>query len=846
MAKNLFVPLFGDYSVIGRAVGFVFRTFRIVFGSLVIFFCLPALAGLFILWIILPFLAIYFGGLWGLAAVLLLWGLYTALSLGRPEGTVSEVARPEQALTHEARRVLSPLSVGNTGEFLDQLFCHPETKKVLRCLAFNSAEFRRRLFRLTLPAFGIEEILERAVKACREVEAESQGPSTMRRGASKPCDYIKVPHLLLAVLEFEKIRRLLRDLDLENADVLESVLWLEEKKSLRPRFFWEEDFTFLEGRGIFLGSDEAVLRRLSYGRDWRGRPTPTLNKYSEDLTLKALKGKLPLVVGKEEAMRGLLEGLSRTEARGVFLIGGAGSGKTTLVKGLAQRIIKGQVPEELRFKRLVSLDIARITGGAEVAAEANRILVEILEEAKRAGNVIIFVDEAHNLAASFGEGVEAVSAFSAFEPYISQGLPFIGATSTADFKKYIEPNTAFARTATVVEVPEASEREALAVLKAAALEIEQAQKITISLPALREAINLSKRFITERVFPDKAVSLVDEAAAVVKSLGREVVTPEDIATVVSVKTKIPVGRITEAEAERLLRLEDEIHRRIVDQKPAVEALANALRRARVAVRSEKRPIASFLFVGPTGVGKTETAKALADVYFGGEKNIVRLDMSEYQERDTLSRLIGAPPGEEGARSGGQLTEAVRRNPHTLVLLDELEKAHPDILLLFLQVLEDGRLTDSLGNTVDFSQTIIIATSNVGTRIFQRVDDTLSFEEARELVFEEARRVFRPEFLNRFSGVVVFRPLSPSEVRKVAKLLLSEMKDRLEEEQGITIAPSAELLDWLAREGYSREWGARPLRRLIEEKVEAPLAKKILAGEIKKGDRVALSRDFLKY
>ena len=827
MAKNLFAPLFGDYSIIGRAVGFVFRSLRIILGSLVILLCLPTLGGVFVLWIILPFLAIYFGGIWGVAAILLLWGLYTVFFLGKPEGGIFEVARLEQALTREARRVFSFLVVGRSGEFLDQLLGHSETKKILARLALDPAEFRRQLLGLTLPAFGVGDVLEGAAAVCQKMESF----------------YIEVSHLLLAVLGFEEVQKFLRGLDLEYADALESVLWIEEKKNRRPKFFWEEDFIFSEMGGLWLGSDESARRRLSRGRDWRGRPTPTLDKYSEDLTLRALRGELPLVVGKERAMQRLIEGLSRTEARGVFLIGGAGSGKTTLVKGLAQRIIKDQVLDSLRFKRLVSLDIAKVTGGAEVAAEANRVLAEILEEAKRAGNVIIFVDEAHNLAASFGEGEEAISAFSAFEPYISRGLPFIGATSTANFKKYVEPNTAFVRTAAVVELPEASEREALAVLKVVAWEIELAQRVVVSLPALGEAIALSKRYITERVFPDKAVSLIDEAAAVVKSLGRGVVTPEDIVAVVSAKTKIPIGKITQAEAEKLLRLEEEIHRRIVDQEPAVKAVSDALRRARVAVRSEGRPIASFLFVGPTGVGKTETARALADIYFGGQKNIVRLDMSEYQERDTLSRLIGAPPGEEGARAGGQLTEAVRRNPYTLVLLDELEKAHPDILLLFLQVLEDGRLTDSLGHTVDFSQTIIIATSNVGTRIFQRVNGSLSFEEARELVFEETRRVFRPEFLNRFSGIIVFRPLSPAEVRVVAELLLAEMAKRLSE-QGIIIEPTAALLDWLAKEGYDPKWGARPLRRLIEEKVEAPLAKKVLAGEIRKGDKVTLSCELL--
>jgi ATP-dependent Clp protease ATP-binding subunit ClpC len=632
-----------------------------------------------------------------------------------------------------------------------------------------------------------------------------------------------------------------------------------------------------------------------------------LERYSVDLTEAARQGKLDPVIGREEEIKRVMQILNRRTKNNPVLIGEPGVGKTAIVEGLAQKMVQGDVPDSLKGKRLLALDIAAMVAGSKFRGEFEERMKAVLDEIKQAqGEVIIFIDEIHQVVGAGSAEGSAIDASTMMKPALARGeLRCIGATTLDDYRRYIESDPALERRFSPVYVEEPSVEETIEMLKGLRPRYEAHHKVKITDDALEAAARLSHRYITSRFLPDKAIDLIDEAASrhvieaqmlppelrqlqeEVQRLKREeeaaatrgeyeraanlkaerlrkeeelaqaraqwaqkhhidlVVDAEDIAQVVSQATGIPVARLMEGEDEKLLHLEERLHQRIVGQDEAVQAVANAIRRARAGLKDPKRPIGSFIFLGPTGVGKTELAKALAELLFDDEEAMVRIDMSEYQEQHTVSRLIGAPPGYVGYEEGGQLTEAVRRRPYRVILFDEVEKAHPDVWNILLQVLEDGRLTDGHGRTVDFRNTIIIMTSNLGTEEFQRPafgfiaqakPSQAEKERLKEAAERALRQTFRPELLNRIDEIIVFDPLTEEDLKQIVELMLKDLRERLQERGlGLELTEAAKAA--LVREGYDPNFGARPLRRTIERRIANPLALQVLAGQFQEGDTV---------
>ncbi|MBE3571985.1 MAG: ATP-dependent Clp protease ATP-binding subunit [Moorella humiferrea] len=645
----------------------------------------------------------------------------------------------------------------------------------------------------------------------------------------------------------------------------------------------------------------------------RAGQTPTLDQFSRDLTRLAREDKLDPVIGREKEIERVIQILSRRTKNNPVLIGDPGVGKTAIVEGLAQRIVQNQVPEVLRDKRVVALDMSGMVAGTKYRGEFEERFKRVMDEVRAAGNVILFIDELHTLIGA-GAAEGAIDAANILKPALARGeLQTIGATTIDEYRKHIEKDAALERRFQAVMVGEPTVEETIAILKGLRDRYEAHHRVKISDEALEAAARLSDRYITDRYLPDKAIDLVDEAASRVrlkvytapddvkklearleelekekaaavhaqefekaaalrdeekkikeeleakkgewqkeKGLEKSVVTAEDIAQIVSSWTGIPVTQLAQEESERLLRLEEILHQRVIGQDEAVRAVARAVRRARAGLKDPKRPIGSFIFLGPTGVGKTELARALAEALFGDEDAMIRFDMSEYMEKHTVSRLVGAPPGYVGYEESGQLTEAVRRRPYSVVLFDEIEKAHPDIFNVLLQVLDDGRLTDAKGRTVDFRNTVIIMTSNIGAGTIKRESlgfkastsevAAESYEKMKKHIMEELRRTFRPEFLNRIDEIIVFHALSKEDIRKIVDLMLADLNRRLEDNK-LTVEVTDEAKEILIKEGFDEAFGARPLRRAIQTLIEDQLSDEMLAGKIAPGDKVrAVARD----
>jgi len=645
------------------------------------------------------------------------------------------------------------------------------------------------------------------------------------------------------------------------------------------------------------------------------KKTSTLDECGTNLTQLAAQGKLDPVVGRQKEVERMIQILSRRTKNNPVLIGEPGVGKTALAEGLAQRIVNNDVPDSLQGKQVLTLDTGSLLAGTKYRGEFEERLKKIIEEVRASKDVILVIDEVHTLVGA-GAVEGGLDAANILKPALARGeLQCIGATTLDEYRKYIERDAALERRFQPVMVNEPSVEETIEILYGLRDRYEQHHKLTISDLALEAAAKLSDRYISDRFLPDKAIDLIDEAGSRVrilnskvpstaKSLNKElrqvqkdkedavvlqefstavkmrtreleiqtqiwaliqdedpnstdtkcnpVVDEEDIAHIVASWTGIPVSKLTESESEKLLQMEDILHQRLIGQEEAVKAISRAVRRARVGISNPNRPIASFIFSGPTGVGKTELAKSLAAYFFGSEEAMIRLDMSEYMERHTISKLIGSPPGYIGYNEGGQLTEAVRRRPYTVVLFDEIEKAHPDVFNLLLQILEDGRLTDTKGRTVDFRNTLLIMTSNVGSKVIEKGGGGLGFEFSenqadaqyrciRSLVNEELKVYFRPEFLNRLDEIIVFRQLTKDEVKQISSILLGEVCSRLTE-QGITLEVTERFKDRLVEEGYDPSYGARPLRRAITRLLEDCLAEEILSGRIKDGDTVVVDTD----
>ena len=579
------------------------------------------------------------------------------------------------------------------------------------------------------------------------------------------------------------------------------------------------------------------------------RDTPTLGQYGLDLTAAARDGSLDPVVGRESEVEQTLEVLSRRTKNNPVLIGEAGVGKTAIVEGIAQRIVGGEVPRALADRRVVALDLAGLVAGTRYRGEFEERLKSVIDEVRGAkGQVLLFIDELHTVVGA-GSGDGAMDASNMLKPALARGeLHVIGATTMDEYRKHIEHDPALERRFQPIVVREPSVETTIAILAGLRDRYEAHHEVRITDEAVHSAAELSDRYITARFLPDKAIDLIDQASARVRLRARAEeepadasrdhetpeVTAEDVAQVVSRQTGIPVAQLTEEERDRLLRLEDHLHERVIGQDEAVAAVAEAVREARAGLADPQRPTGSFLFLGPTGVGKTELARALAEALFGDEDRLIRFDMSEFQERHTVSRLLGAPPGYAGYEEAGQLTDAVRRNPYSLILLDEIEKAHPDVFNTLLQLLDAGRLTDGQGRTADFTHTVVIMTSNIGADKILAAGGKV--ESLRDELHGDLRAHFRPEFLNRIDEIILFRSLDRAQLENIAELQLGQVRRRLAG-QDITMDVSRDAVGWLASAGYQPEFGARPLRRAIRAQLDRKLSRMLLSGELSPGDTV---------
>ena len=660
-----------------------------------------------------------------------------------------------------------------------------------------------------------------------------------------------------------------------------------------------------------MGEDPAQYREeIQRGRNEEATLTPTLDQYSRDLTAMARAGRLDPVIGREKETERVIQILCRRGKNNPCLIGEPGVGKTAIVEGIAQSLVNGNVPDIVADKRLVSLDMSGLVAKSKYRGEFEDRIKKVINEVETAGNVLLFIDELHTIIGAGGaEG--ALDASNILKPALARGdVQVIGATTIEEYRKYIEKDAALERRFQPVQVEETTEEESIEILKGLRKLYEKHHHVQITDEGVEASVRLSARYVNDRFLPDKAIDLMDEAAAKARlgmmhgsdemmQLNREihqteldmehalqegdiekartwketreslqasreklekknrrvsknkvpVVGENEIADVVAGWTKIPVSRLTESEASRLQKLEETLHKRVIGQEEAVSAVSKAVRRGRVGLKDPKRPIGSFLFLGPTGVGKTEVSKALAEAVFGNEESMIRVDMSEYMEKNSVSKMIGSPPGYVGHEDGGQLSEKVRRNPFSVILFDEIEKAHPDVFNILLQVLDDGHITDSQGRKVDFKNTIIIMTSNAGAQSIiepkklgfgAKEDEKQDHERMKASVMEEVKRIFKPEFLNRIDETIVFRALNKDDMKKIIGIMVRDLQKRCKEQLQIDLVVREAAKEFIVEKAYDRKYGARPLRRKLQDEVEDRLADALIRGEIHTGDRVIVT------
>ncbi len=775
---------------------------------------------------------------------------------------------------------------------------------------------------------------------------------SIRQAKKLKSKYVDTEHLLLGLTDEEIASRILKDLGIKPQDVKDYIKQNVvrgqkeiEEPELSPRAKKVLETAFYEARDLghsYVGSEHILLALIKegegmaahiltkYGIDhpkaqrrviraigkgrlaYKKSPTPTLDRFSRDLCALAQEGKLDPVIGRVDEINRVIQVLSRRTKNNPVLLGEPGVGKTAIAEGLAQRIVNENIPETLKDKRVLALDLSGVVAGTQYRGQFEQRLKQIMKEiTSQKRNIILFIDELHTMVGA-GAAEGAIDASNILKPTLARGeLQMIGATTLKEYRKYIERDAALERRLQPILVNEPSPEVAQEILKGLRDRYEAHHKVKITNEAINTAVELSTRYIQDRYLPDKAIDLIDEAAAKVRLLAisapeklkelkkdilrlrkekaalhkarnkRKVletdkvlrekeaerkkleevwkqskavslpkVTSSDIEEIASMWTGIPVTQLAEEEAQRLIKLEKRLHSRIIGQNEAVRAVSEAVRRGRAGLKDPNRPIGSFIFLGPTGVGKTELTRALACYLFGDEKALIRLDMSEYMERHTVSRLVGAPPGYVGYEEGGQLTEKVRQKPYSVILLDEIEKAHPDVFNILLQILEDGRLTDSKGRTVDFKNTVIIGTSNLGSNIifnyqqkgvgFERKSDTEeakeNYEEIKKELMMQLKKTFKPEFLNRIDEIIVFHSLTKKQIRQIVDLMIRDVRLLLRG-QGIELELTQKVRDQLAEEGYDPQLGARPLRRLIQKKIENSLSLGLLSGRFEKGDKI---------
>ncbi len=744
--------------------------------------------------------------------------------------------------------------------------------KVLENQAINAEKIKNEIIDLIGKEEKIEETLGFTPRTKRVLE------NSYLEAKKVGYDYIGTEHLLIGMLrEGDSIAvRILLNLNLDLPKIYNEIVGVVNE----------------------LENATGIKSNNSKNTSKSNNGTPTLNQFGEDLTQKAKNGKLDPVIGREKEIQRMIQILSRRTKNNPCLIGESGVGKTAIVEGLAEKIAIGDVPEILRDKRVVSMDISGMVAGAKYRGDFEERIKKALAEVKKCENIILFIDEIHTIVGA-GSAEGAIDAANILKPMLARGeFQLIGTTTIEEYRKYIEKDTALERRFSPINVPEPSKEDTIEILKGLRDKYEAHHNVKITDEAINSAVELSVRYINDRFLPDKAIDLIDEAASkarlneyiepeLIKKLQEEIeklkndkeeailnqkfekaaelrdkeaklqeklekeelkwknkntkmivtINDENIAEVISSSTGIPTDKINKTENQKLKNLEKMLHERVIGQNEAVEAVAKAIRRGRVGLKDPNRPIGSFLFLGPTGVGKTELSKAVAECLFGGEKDLIRIDMSEYMEPHSVSKLIGSPPGYVGFEEGGQLTEKIRRKPYAVILLDEVEKAHPDVMNILLQILDDGRLTDSNGRTVDFKNTVIIMTSNIGARLItdkknlgfgnSAIEDTLKeYENTKKDVMAELKKEFRPEFINRIDEVIVFHKLNDDEIKQIIDLMLKQVQNRLKE-QNINVVIDESVKELIAKQGINKSFGARPLRRTIQNLVEDNLAEAIL-------------------
>lgn len=719
--------------------------------------------------------------------------------------------------------------------------------------------------------------------------------NSFREAKKQGNDYIGTEHLLIGIMR--------------EGDSVAARIMLD--LNVNPQKLYNEIAKIMSDDEAISGSNKNA--NYKFGGSYN--QTNTLNQFGTDLTKKAIEGKLDPVIGRKEEIERVIQILSRRTKNNPCLIGEPGVGKTAVVEGLAQKIVSEDVPELLKGKRVVSLDISSMVAGAKYRGDFEERIKKCLNEVKKAGDVILFIDEIHTIVGA-GSAEGAVDAANILKPLLARGeVKVIGATTLNEYRKYIEKDSALERRFSPVTVSEPTFEDTIKILEGIRDKYEAHHNVKITEEAIQASVELSMRYINDRFLPDKAIDLIDEAASKIRmkvytqpdsmkqleaelentlkekedavhmqnfekaaklrdkqheleeKLNKEkkkwenknsksiiTLTEEDIAEVISSWTKIPVKKLTQDENEKLKNLENTLHERVIGQNEAVEAVAKAIRRGRVGLKDPNRPIGSFLFLGPTGVGKTELSKALAEALFGKEESIIRIDMSEYMEGHSVSKLIGSPPGYVGYDEGGQLTEKIRRNPYSVILFDEIEKAHPDVMNMMLQILDDGRLTDSNGRTVDFKNTVVIMTSNIGARLItdkktlgftinaeENTENKKEYEATKKDVMAELKKQFRPEFINRIDEIIVFHKLQKDEMRKIVDIMLQQVAKRMKS-QNMEIEIEDNVKDIIIEKGIDSNYGARPLKRTIQNMIEDKIAEAILEGKIKKNKKAKISVD----
>ncbi len=783
MIKLLFAPLFHDSSYIGRGLSIIFRMGRILIGLFAFAMATVLMIAVAIYWLLLPMLAVMDMPQL-LSRVLFLSGLGIFVI---------------HVFTHPHKRVWS---IRQPADFWQASTVKKEDlsfkrllldREVVSLLSNLEIEVSR------LPDLQIADVEQLAKKAFELAKAS---------GAQYITPYY---YFVAQIQEIPNMDQFLLKMDLNLEDFSQALFYLEKKRqNWRKVFIWDGDFAIHHLKGV--------------NRGWLGTPTPGLDLVGHDLTKEAAQYGFPDLKRKNGVVEEVISILSQQSGRNVVVVGPPGSGKSALIKYLAQKIVAGDAPSAMSTKRLVMLDLTKLLSGIKTQGDLAERVKNIFEEASFAQNVIIVIEEIHDLG--LGEAGSSFNLYSLMLPYLeSDTFQFIATTESENYSRILEKNGSFARLFRKIELPPATAEETIEILQDRAIAAERKNKIRISFVALKEVLKLAQKLIHDRVLPDSAISVLKEAQT--KAVNGWV-TKDIVRGVVSQFVQVPLIDIGTADKGRLLNLETEIHGRLIDQEQAVKAVSDALRRSVTGLREENRPIGSFLFVGPTGVGKTELAKILSQVYFKTAGAFLRFDMSEYQNPESVARLIGV------SGEGGQLTESVRNRPYALLLLDEFEKADPKILTLFLQVLEDGRLTDGAGRTVDFTNTIIIATSNAGSLVIaQGLSNGKSLTQIDKEVNEELLKVFKPELVNRFDEVVIFKPLSPEDLQKIVELKLASLQKQLKD-KGFLVEFDGQLLSDLSKRGFDPVLGARPLRRLIQDTLEAKLSRLILENKLVKG------------